>query len=122
MKVDTHGQFETSDPAVDAPRLAAGEIVPTGAMFGHEMRAPSPGTEAAAREAAVLAAHDLAIDDFRRVGALARGTRRPFAIRVGGARATLEGDALVLTFALPPGAYATVVAAEVMKDATLDDP
>ncbi|HKA88948.1 MAG TPA: tRNA pseudouridine(13) synthase TruD [Haliangiales bacterium] len=120
-RVETGGQFETSDPAVDAPRVAAGEIVPTGAMFGHDARMPSPGTEAAAREAAVLSAAGLALDDFRRAGGLARGTRRAFAVRVSGAQATLDGDALVLTFALPAGAYATVVAAEVMKDATLDD-
>ncbi len=120
-KVATGGQFETTDPAVDLPRLHAGEIVPTGAMFGHDVRAPSPGTEAAAREDAVLSAAGLSVDDFRRAGGIARGTRRAFAVLVSGAQATVEGDALVLTFTLPAGTYATVVAAEVMKGATLDD-
>jgi tRNA pseudouridine13 synthase len=120
-KTATGGQFETSDPGVDLPRLAAGEIVPTGAMFGHEMRQPSPGTEAAARESTVLAAAGLSLEDFRRAGAIARGTRRAFAVRVAETQATLDGDALVLSFTLPAGTYATAVAAEVMKGARLED-
>ena len=121
-KVATGGQFATTDPATDGARLRAGEVVPTGPMFGHEMRAPMPGTEAAAREEAVLRAAGLAAADFARAGGIARGTRRPLAVPVADARATVEGEALVLTFTLPPGAYATVVAAEVMKGAKLDEP
>jgi tRNA pseudouridine13 synthase len=113
-KTDTGGVFATTDPAVDQERLERGELAPTGPMFGPLMRpAPPEGTEAARREAAILAASGV---DFARAGKLAEGTRRPLAFPVGEpAVRALEEGALELAFALPAGAYATVVAAEIMK-------
>lgn len=110
------GLFDSTDPAVDGPRLADGAIVPTGPMFGHRMRAPAAGTPAAEREAAVLAAAGLTVDDFRRVGAIAEGTRRDAGIAVGDATVVaIAPDAIELAFTLPAGAYATTVLREVMK-------
>lgn len=114
-KVATGGVFETSDPAVDQPRLDAGEIVPTGPMFGSEMRAPSAGTEAADREATLLGAEHLNADAFARHARLAEGTRRPIAVPLGAPGVRVVDDAIELTFSLPSGAYATSVAAEVTK-------
>jgi tRNA pseudouridine13 synthase len=111
-KTATGGIFETADPAVDQPRLDAGEIAPTGPMYGGEMRAPSGGTEAAAREATLLAEEHLTIDAF----AKQEGTRRPIGVPLVNATASQHGDAAVtLMFSLPSGAYATTVAAEVTK-------
>jgi tRNA pseudouridine13 synthase len=110
------GMFDSTDPGVDGPRLAAGEIVPTGPMFGHRMRAPAAATPAAEREAAVLAAAGLTVDDFRRVGAIAEGTRRDAGIAVDAATVVaIAPDAIELAFTLPAGAYATTVLREVMK-------
>lgn len=113
-KTETGGIFVTADPAIDQPRLDAGEIAPTGPMFGVEMRAPPPGSEAALREEAALAAAGLARDAFARVARLADGTRRPLGFPLGEPSARVQGQSLELRFALPPGGYATVVAAEIL--------
>jgi tRNA pseudouridine13 synthase len=115
LKKGTGGMFATESPETDQPRLAAGEIIPTGPMFGVSMRAPVPGTDAAAREDRILAAEGLTAPDFARVKAIAEGTRRPLAVPVDEASVELEGDALVLRFVLPAGAYATVLVAEITK-------
>ena len=122
-KVATGGVFVCADPALDQPRLEAGELAPTGPMFGHAMRAPAPGSPAAALEDDLLAGAGLAAADFQRVARIAEGTRRPVGVPVVDARAEADGDALRLAFTLPSGAYATVVAAEVMKaEAPATDP
>jgi tRNA pseudouridine13 synthase len=121
-KVDTGGLFTVdADALADAQaRLAARLVVVTGPMFGHRMRAPPPGTPSAAREQAVLADEALTPDSFRALGALAEGTRRPLLAPVGDAAVAPadEPNAIVLRFTLPPGAYATVLLAEVTKATT----
>jgi tRNA pseudouridine13 synthase len=110
------GMFDCTDPAVDQARLAAGEIVPTGPMFGHRMRAPAPGTPAAEREAAILAAAGVTTEDLRRAGPLAEGTRRDAAVVVSATQVGIAGaDAIDVCFTLPSGAYATTIMREVTK-------
>ena len=110
------GLFDCADPATDEPRIAAGEIVPTGPMFGDRMRRPAEGTPAAAREAAILEAAGLAPDAFARVRALAEGTRRDAAVPLTGIAVDAADDGtLEVAFALPGGAYATAIMREVMK-------
>jgi tRNA pseudouridine13 synthase len=114
-KVASGGVFECEDPAIDQPRLEAGEVVPTGPMFGKTMRTPRAGSAAAALEDAVLAAAGLARDDFSRHGLL-EGTRRPLAVPLADATVSPAGERAVrVSFGLPAGSYATVVAAELMK-------
>ena len=112
------GMFVCEDPAVDGPRLLAGEVIVTGPMFGAHMRAPTG--IAAEREAAILAAAGLAPDAFAKVANIAEGTRRDASIAVK--EITVAGDpsTLEVGFALPAGAYATVVMREIMK--TVDAP
>ncbi|HTE54294.1 MAG TPA: tRNA pseudouridine(13) synthase TruD [Kofleriaceae bacterium] len=110
------GLFPTTDPAADQPRLDAGELAVTGPMFGHKMRAPVDDSEAAARERAVLDEEGIAVADFRRLGKLAPGTRRPLSIALEEVAAEPCGeDAILIRLALPSGAYATSVMREVMK-------
>ena len=111
------GQFVCEDVETDQRRLEAGELVVTGPMFGERMRRPPDGTQAAAREAEILAAAGLAPDAFAAVRALAEGTRRDATIEVGAVHvAELPDDhALEVGFTLPGGAYATAVMREVMK-------
>ena len=52
-----------------ADRLEA--FAPTGPMFGHDMRGPTPGSDAAAREEAILRDEGIEPNDFRRVARLA---------------------------------------------------
>ncbi|HZS38169.1 MAG TPA: tRNA pseudouridine(13) synthase TruD [Polyangia bacterium] len=124
-KTDTGGLF-TADAAALADaqaRLDAGALAVTGPMFGHKMMSPPPGSPSRAREDALLAEEGLDARAFAKAGALAEGTRRPLTVPVGDAavRAADEPSAIVLSFVLPPGAYATVLLAEVTK-ATSNDP
>lgn len=115
-KTATGGLFTSDDPAAEQPRLDAGEIVPTGPMFGHKMRQPTPGSVAAVREQAILDDAGLTLNDFARVRKLAEGTRRPIAVPVDDIAVTpLPPDAVELRFALPAGAYATAIMREVCK-------
>jgi tRNA pseudouridine13 synthase len=120
-KTDTGGLFTVDDtPAAldDARgRLAARAVVVTGPMVGHKMMSPPPGTPSRAREDALLTTEGLDAESFKVLGRLAEGTRRPLLVPVGGAtvRAGDAPDAIVLELTLPPGAYATVLLAEVTK-------
>jgi len=108
--------FVTSEPTVDEARVRAGEIVVTGPMFGPKMRTPAPGSHAAAREAAVLAATGVTVEHLAAAGKLAEGTRRPLAIEVTDPRVDDGGNppgTFVVRFTLPAGAYATAVLREI---------
>jgi tRNA pseudouridine13 synthase len=109
------GQFVCEAPDVDQPRLVAGEVGITGPMFGDRMRAPTAGSEAAAREAQILDAAGLTSDSFASVRAIAEGTRRDAAVAVGNPSVRAVEDGVELSFSLPGGAYATAVMREVMK-------
>lgn len=110
------GMFVCDDPATDQARLAAGELVVTGPMFGDRMRLPGDASPALAREAEVLTRAGLPREAFSSVRALAEGTRRDAAVEVAGATvAAVDGSTLEVAFALPGGAYATAVMREVMK-------
>jgi tRNA pseudouridine13 synthase len=107
------GMFTCEDAATDEARLAAGELVVTGPMFGDRMRAAA--SDAGAREEAVLAAAGLARDSFASVRAIAEGTRRDATIQIGEPSVSATDGTLEVAFTLPGGAYATAVMREVMK-------
>jgi tRNA pseudouridine13 synthase len=110
------GMFTCEDPATDAARLVAGELVVTGPMFGDRMRQPGDGSPAAEREAAILAREGLDRGAFAAVRAIAEGTRRDATIEVRDvAVVAVDGSTIEVAFALPGGAYATAVMREVMK-------
>lgn len=118
QKRESGGSFVSEQLDVDQARLHAGEVVPTGPMFGHKVMLPPPDSDAGVRERAVLASHELSKDTFARVGKLGTGTRRPLAISLGETAVTTCGErAIELVFSLPAGAYATAVVREVVKGA-----
>ena len=110
-KTETGGLFECAEPEVDQARLDAGELAITGPIFGSKTRAPSPGTAAAALEAAALEALELDPSALLRLGRKLPGTRRVTHVRPAGVElATVEderGAGLKISFALPAGSYAT---------------
>jgi tRNA pseudouridine13 synthase len=119
MALRRGGLFASTDPLADQARLDAGELAVTGPIFGHKMRAPVEGSEAAAREQAVLDEEELALADFRRLGKLAPGTRRQLSIALEEvAVEPVDPDAICVRLALPAGAYATAVMREIMKRET----
>ncbi|MBK9072690.1 MAG: tRNA pseudouridine(13) synthase TruD [Myxococcales bacterium] len=118
LKKHAGGQFTAEDAIAETARLRGDELAIMGPMFGAEMRPSPPGSDAAGREAAILAAADVTPTNLLAMARHAPGARRPssFALRQASAR-HLAPDAIELSFWLPSGAYATVVMAEVQKPA-----
>jgi tRNA pseudouridine13 synthase len=114
----TGGLFVALDRGREQERFQAGEIVPTGPIFGRKMMPAL--AEAGEREAAVLAGAQIETQAFQGFGKLLQGTRRHNLIFPE--QLTWEQDQSVvrLDFSLPAGAYATVLLREVMKVDTLD--
>jgi tRNA pseudouridine13 synthase len=114
MRTSRGGLFASEDRETDDGRVRAGEITPTGPMFGHAMRRPAPGTLAATREDEILAEAGLTLADFGKpwLRRVAEGTRRPLTVPV--AELALDETRTRLAFALPPGSFATVCVAEIL--------
>ena len=112
-KADTGGLFVCGEPAVEQPRVDRLEVSPTGPVFGWKM--PRPEQAVDAEEQALLASEGLTLEQFRTLGGLGEGARRPFAVRVVDPSSEVDGGDLVLRFTLPAGSYATVLLDEVMK-------
>lgn len=114
--VRLHGSgasFVVDDVQREQARYEAGELHLTGPM-------PGPRTKAAERAAAALeaAAVDAVGLGEADLGALARwaeGTRRDVMLLPDALTLHEEPGALVLSFALPPGGYATLVARELTR-------
>jgi tRNA pseudouridine13 synthase len=117
-KRGTGGLFVALDQGREQERFDTGETVPTGPIFGRKMM-PALG-EAGEREAAVLADAKIESQAFQGFGKLLQGTRRHNLVFPE--QLTWEPDQGVvrLHFALPAGAYATVLLKEVMKECQLD--
>lgn len=115
MKVENGACFLVDDADREQPRADRFEISPTGILFGSRVSwaAGEPGEieqavvaeEGMTREQLVQAAKDCGF----------RGERRSFRLRLLELEWSLEGSVLTLSFALPPGAYATSVLRELMK-------
>ena len=115
QKVDSGGLFVSDQEDTDAERLARGEVAITGPICGPRMVLPAPGSPAMALEQAVFQENGVSPEDFAKLGRIARGARRPLTVRVQHAGVDPASDGLWIEFVLPPGAYATVLLAEVSK-------
>jgi tRNA pseudouridine13 synthase len=125
---DRGAVFLVEDAAKEQPRADALEISPSGPLFGTKSHLASG--EPGRRERALLDSEGLAPASFRveGVGDL-EGERRPYRVPVTDVRVedapAGEGDAgpsLLVAFALPRGAFATSVLAEVMRTAPRGSP
>jgi tRNA pseudouridine13 synthase len=111
-----HGKgaaFVVENTAVEQPRADAFEISPSGPLFGPKML--QARNEPGRREEALLAARNLVPDDFKIEGLRMRGARRPYRFKLNQANAWWD-NGLMVSFELQPGAYATTVMAEIMKN------
>ena len=112
QKRESGGLFVCEDPAVDQPRVDAGELVPTGPLPGNREKEPPEGTAARVLEDEALAAVGVTRAELAPLGRDLPGARRPVvvAVELGDPGATDEGGGhLRLRFGLPSGSYATVV-------------
>ncbi len=108
---ESGGVFAVEDLERELPRAARYEISATGPLFGSRMRAPA-GVPAE-REQAVLEKFGMAELDWGRIpGVRVRGARRPVRSRPTDAEFCAEADHFRFRFALPSGAYATVLLEE----------
>ena len=104
---ETGGLFLSTEPDTDTERLAAGELVVTGPMFGSR---PSRASGAArALEAEVLAQAGLEEASLKGLGRLARGARRPALAWPTMIAVERDDDAVSVAFTLKSGVYATVL-------------
>jgi tRNA pseudouridine13 synthase len=110
-----HGKsavFLVEDVEVEQPRADRLEISPSGPLYGYKltMAQGAPGE----MEQQVLDEEALSLEDFRLRGMKLRGARRPLRIPLHEVGLRYD-EGIVLSFALPPGCYATTVLAEVQK-------
>ncbi len=111
--------FRVEDAATEQPRCDALEISPTGPLFGPRMT--EPAGPPAQVELNVLADAGLSRDQVRAAYTMKLdGARRPLRVPVGDAELRrgedTRGSYLMLSFCLPPGAYATNVTREICKN------
>ncbi len=111
-KEDTGGLFVCGDAEVDGARAARFEVSATGPMFGARMRWPE--ADARRREEAALARWNVDAATLERFRSSGEGTRRPYRIALREPTLAAEAEGFRLAFALPSGAYATVVLRELV--------
>ena len=110
---ESGGPFVVEDVGAEQARFDQHETVISGPMFGPKMK--QPVCEAAERERQVLTDFGLNAGSFTRFRKLTSGTRRPLLVFVDDLTAEVTGDGVLLTFTLPPGAYATSLLREFQK-------
>jgi len=109
-KTDSGGIFDCEDEVGDRERALRGEISATGPMFGAKMRWPKDRPEQIEREVLNQFLQDPTVLD--RHSKLGEGARRPLRIFAQDLVCTddeTDRSKLILSFALPKGAYATTL-------------
>jgi len=119
IKSDNGACFLVEDPDKEQPRADRFEISPTGILFGS--RVSWADGEPGKIEEAVIAEAGTTREALVAAGKACgfRGERRALRVPLADLDWSLDGSALNLAFALPPGAYATSVLRELMKPATI---
>ena len=114
-KLENGACFQVEDAMIEQPRADRFEISPTGILFGS--RVSWAGGEPGEIEQAVVTeagtTQEALVTAAKACGF--RGERRALRVPLTELAWSLEGAALTLSFALPPGAYATSVLREIMK-------
>ncbi|MDH5643379.1 MAG: tRNA pseudouridine(13) synthase TruD, partial [Gemmatimonadota bacterium] len=115
-KLDNGACFPVEDTEKEQPRADRFEISPTGILFGS--RVSWADGEPGQIEESVAAEEGTTKDALVAAGKTCgfRGERRPLRVPLTDLDWSLDGSVLTITFSLPPGAYATSVLRELMKD------
>ena len=116
MKSDNGACFLVEDAEKEQLRADRFDISPTGILFGSRV---SWASDEPGRIEEAIIAEAGTTKDVLTVAAKAcgfRGERRALRVPLAELEWSLDGSDLTLAFALPPGAYATSVLRELMKD------
>ena len=115
MKHENGACFQVTEAAVEQPRADRFEISPTGILFGS--RAPWASGEPGEMERAVAEEAGATPESLMKAasGCGFRGERRALRVQPKDLTWSLDEDRLVVSFSLPPGAYATSLLREIMK-------
>ncbi len=108
-KRETGGLFACESPEIDTPRVASGEVDPTGPIYGPKMWAPEG--VAGEREAETRDQSPLTPENWAKMAKWGKGSRRLARVVPADVEWSIEDDVLTAQFSLPPGAYATTVMA-----------
>lgn len=125
-KTDTGGLFACTDAVADDARLAAGELIVTGPLFGSRMMSPPEGSPSFELERDVLDALGIRDEALRSLGRAALGTRRPLQVGIEDPQtspalaATADNGStlapgLRIVFTLPAGCFATTLCRELQS-------
>lgn len=117
--------FHVESAATEQPRCDNFEISPTGPLVGYRMT--TPADKPLEMEQAALAQMSLTGSDFRQSGKLkVKGARRSLRVQPKdfdvAAGVDEYGGYITVAFTLPPGAFATVLMRELMKNERFDLP
>lgn len=105
--------FVVESTEKEQPRVDSFEISPAGPLFG-EKCLPAQGVPGD-QETLLLQTTRISVSDFSVPGVSLGGSRRPYRIPL--VDVDIKWDqGIVLSFNLPPGAYATMVLREIMKN------
>ncbi len=115
MKLENGACFQVVDAEKEQPRADHFAISPTGILFGSRVSWASgePGRIEEAVIAGAGATKEALVAAAKACGF--RGERRALRAPLTELEWSLNGDNLILSFSLPPGAYATSVLRELMK-------
>jgi tRNA pseudouridine13 synthase len=115
MKTENGACFLVENAEQEQSRADRFEISPTGILFGSKVSWASgePGLIEASVIAEAGTTREALVTAAKACGF--RGERRSFRVPLTDLEWSLEGATLTLSFALPPGAYATSVLRELMK-------
>jgi tRNA pseudouridine13 synthase len=115
-----HSVFCVQDPAAEQPRYEAGELHLTGPIVGP--KAKQAEGQAIDLERRVIDDVGLSADDLLRLADFAPGSRRDLVVMPEQLAVEAEpSGALVLSFSLPPGSYATQLVQEFTRQTAAHD-
>jgi tRNA pseudouridine13 synthase len=116
MKMDNGACFPVEDADKEQPRADRFEISPTGILFGSRASWASGGPGEIER--AVVIDNGATPEDLTEAAKACgfRGERRALRVPLTDLNWALDDSVLTLSFSLPPGAYATSVLRELMKE------
>ncbi|RLB63652.1 MAG: pseudouridine synthase, partial [Deltaproteobacteria bacterium] len=110
--------FLVTDSATEQPRADSFEISPTAPLYGYKTKLAEG--QAGLLEQSLLDKEQLTLESFHLSGGLAMsGERRPLRVPIQAPGCIMDGDDILVSFALPKGSFATTVLTEVMKTGAL---